>query len=55
MQPAQMSLLPDQTPAPRSTRFLTQLPHPQIDAAVAELARLIAAAARTVLVEVDDD
>lgn len=44
MQPAQLSLLPDQTPAP-PTQLLARLPDPQITVAVTELARLIAAAA----------
>lgn len=55
MQPAQLSLLSAQTPAP-PTRLLTGLPEPQIAAVVAELARLIAAAAATTTNgEVDDD
>ena len=46
MQPAQLSLLPDQVPAPVSN-LLAQLPEPEVAAAIAELARLIATAAQT--------
>lgn len=43
MQPAQLSLLPDQVPAPPPT-LLAQLPPAQVSAAVTLLARLIAKA-----------
>lgn len=43
MQPAQLSLLPDQVPAPPPT-LLAQLPEQQVAAAVSLLARLIAKA-----------
>ena len=46
MQPAQLSLLPDQVPAPASN-LLAQLPESQVAAAIGELARLIATAAQT--------
>ena len=41
MQPAQLSLLPDQVPAP-PTDLLAQLPESQVDAAITVLAELIA-------------
>lgn len=53
MQPAQLSLLPDQTPAPPS--LLANLPDLQVAAAILELARLIANAATATSGEVDDD
>ncbi len=43
MQPAQLSLLPDQVPAPPPA-LLAQLPEPRIAEAVTLLARLIAKA-----------
>ena len=43
MQPAQLSLLPDQVPAPPAM-LLAQLPEPRIAEAVTLLARLIAQA-----------
>jgi hypothetical protein len=43
VQPAQLSLLPDQVPAPPPDP-LTQLPGPQVTAAIAALAGLIAKA-----------
>ena len=46
MQPAQMSLLPDQVPAPPPI-LLAQLPESQVAAAIGELARLIAKTATT--------
>ena len=46
MQPAQLSLLPDQVPAPPSV-IIGHLPAPQVDAAVTLLAGLIAKAAGT--------
>jgi hypothetical protein len=45
VQPAQLSLLPDQVPAPPS-QLAGQLPPPVAAAAAAILARLIAGAAR---------
>ncbi len=45
MQPAQLSLLPDQVPAPPA-QLASQLPPPVAAAAAAVLARLIAGAAR---------
>ena len=45
MQPAQLSLLPDQIPAPPPD-LLAQLPGPQVMAAVVLLASLIAKAGR---------
>ena len=44
MQPVQLSLLPDQVPAPPPD-LIGQLPGPQVDAAVTLLAGLIAKAA----------
>ena len=46
MQPVQLSLLPDQVPAPPPA-VIGQLPTPQVDAAVTLLAGLIAKAAGT--------
>jgi len=46
MQPVQLSLLPDQLPAPPPA-ITGQLPAPQLDAAVTLLAGLIAKAAGT--------
>jgi hypothetical protein len=46
MQPAQLSLLPDQVPPP-ATDLLAGLPQPQVAAAIADLARLIANAVAT--------
>ena len=43
MQPVQLSLLPDQVPAPPPD-LLTQLPGPQVTAAITALAGLIAKA-----------
>jgi hypothetical protein len=43
VQPAQLSLLPDQVPAPPPT-LLAQLPEPRIAEAITLLARLIAKA-----------
>jgi hypothetical protein len=54
MQPAQLSLLPEQTPAPPT--LLAHLPEAQLAAAIIELARLIANAATAMRgEEVDDD
>ena len=44
MQPTQLSLMPDQLPAP-AVALVEQLPAPQVAAAVGLLARLIAKAA----------
>lgn len=44
MQPTQLSLLPEQVPAPPA-QLLAQLPETQVAAAVELLARLLAAAA----------
>ena len=44
MQPVQLSLMPDQVPAPPPD-LIGQLPAPQVDAAMALLARLITRAA----------
>jgi len=52
MQPAQLSLLPDQVPAPPPA-IMGQLPAPQVDAAVALLAGLIAKAAGTTAAEAE--
>lgn len=41
MQPTQLSLLPDQVPAP-PTQILEEVPEPDVAAAVAALARVIA-------------
>ena len=43
MQPVQLSLLPDQVPAP-PPELIGQLPGPQVDAAITLLAGLIAKA-----------
>jgi hypothetical protein len=53
MQPAQLSLLPDQTPAPPT--LLAHLPEAQVASAIIEFARLIANAATATRGEVDDD
>lgn len=50
MQPAQLSLMPDRVPAP-PPNLLARLPAAQVAAAIAELARLIAAAAQTARTE----
>lgn len=44
MQPVQLSLMPEQVPAPPDT-LIAELPEPQIAAVVAALAALIAKAA----------
>ena len=44
MQPVQLSLMPDQLPAPPPA-LIGQLPAPQVEAAMSLLARLIARAA----------
>jgi hypothetical protein len=44
VQPTQLSLMPDQLPAPPAA-LVEQLPAPQVEAAVGLLARLIAKAA----------
>lgn len=54
MQPAPLSLLPDQTPAP-STNLLADLPEPDVGAAIAELARLIVTATTAASGEAGDD
>lgn len=54
VQPAQMSLLPDQVPAPPPI-LLAQLPESQVAAAIGELARLIAKTATTRTGEGDDE
>jgi hypothetical protein len=54
VQPAQLSLLPDQVPAP-PPQLLAQLPAPQVAAAVAMLAALIARAAVLAQMEVGGD
>lgn len=46
MQPAQLSLLPDTTPAP-PTEVLAEVPEPEVRTAIAELARLILNATAT--------
>lgn len=50
MQPAQLSLLPEQTPTPPEM-MLSHLPAPVVTEAIAELARLVAAAAQIAPVE----
>jgi hypothetical protein len=52
MQPAQLSLLPDQVPSPPPA-LIGRLPAPQVDAAVALLAGLIAKAAGTTAAEAE--
>lgn len=52
MQPVQLSLLPDQVPAPPPA-IIGHLPAPQVDTAVALLAGLIAKAARTAAAEAE--
>ena len=54
MQPAQLSLLPDQVPAP-PPQLLAQLPAPQVAAAIAMLAGLIARAAARTQLEAGED
>jgi hypothetical protein len=54
MQPAQLSLLPDQVPAPPRD-LLAQLPEPEVTAAIGELARLIAKTATAPSGEAGDD
>jgi hypothetical protein len=54
VQPAQLSLLPDQVPAP-PPQLLAQLPAPQVAAAVAMLAGLIARAAVPAQMEAGGD
>lgn len=54
MQPAQLSLMPDQVPAP-PPQLLAQLPAPQVAAAVAMLAGLIARSAARVQGEAGED
>ena len=54
MQPAQLSLMPDQVPAPLPD-VIVQLPEEDLVAAVAELARLIAKAATARTGEDDDE
>lgn len=54
MQPAQMSLLPDQVPPPPAD-LLAGLPEEGLAAAIAELARMIANAAPTTIIEEGDD
>lgn len=54
MQPTQLSLMPDQVPAPPPT-LLVQLPVTQVAAAVALLATLIAKTVQTAASEVADD
>lgn len=46
MQPAQLSLLPDQVPAP-PTDLLAHLPEEHLATAIGQLARLVAGAAQT--------
>ncbi len=46
MQPVQLSLLPDLDPAPPRHAAAAQVPPPQLQAALAHLATLIARAAR---------
>jgi hypothetical protein len=54
VQPVQLSLLPDQVPAPPPD-LLAQLPQPQVAAAITLLARLIAQAATPAGREVSDE
>lgn len=54
MQPAQLSLLPDQVPAPPPD-LLAQLPREQVAAAIELLARLLANATQTTTWEVTGD
>jgi hypothetical protein len=54
VQPAQLSLMPDQVPAPLPN-VIGQLPEEDLVAAVAELARLIAKAATAAKVGEGDD
>jgi hypothetical protein len=53
VQPAQLSLMPDEVPAPPAS-VIAQLPEEQLAAAIAELARMIANATATGG-EVDDE
>ena len=53
MQPTQLSLLPEQVPAP-AAQLLAQLPETQVVAAVELLARLLAKAATTMEVPGDE-
>jgi hypothetical protein len=54
VQPVQLSLVPDQVPAPLPS-LLGQLPPPQVQAAITMLARLIAGAAILAGIEVVGD
>ena len=54
MQPAQLSLMPDQVPAP-PPNLIVDLPQPQVTAAIKILAGLIAKVAVGVGTEVTDD
>lgn len=54
MQPTQLSLLPDQVPAPPPT-LLAQLPEQQVHAAIGLLARLIAGAAAPAGMQADHE
>jgi len=54
VQPVQLSLMPDQVPAPSKT-LLDQLPEPPMSAAIAALAHLIAKAAAAEAVEAGDE
>lgn len=54
MQPVQLSLLPDQVPAPPQD-LLAQLPQPQVSAAITLLAHLIAKTAAAAGMEVDSE
>jgi hypothetical protein len=54
VQPVQLSLVPDQVPAPPPS-LLGQLPPPQVQAAITMLARLIAGAAILAGIEVVGD
>jgi hypothetical protein len=53
VQPTQLSLLPDQVPAPPT--LLAQLPEPQVHAAIGLLARLIAGAAAPAGMQADHE
>jgi hypothetical protein len=52
VQPVQLSLLPDQVPAPLPD-LIGQFPGPQVEEAIALLAALIAKAARTTAAEAE--
>lgn len=54
MQPVQLSLMPDQLPAPPPA-VVGQLPEPQLDEAIRMLAQLIAKAAAATAREVADE